>query len=274
MLKSQTQKLCSILHQEYAAQSITELRLRFLAFTTDTLSIFGFGGSMGLQDSVPEADEWVAVMGAVTRVTPFFKQHPAIVPVLIGCPPWIVDLIWPAAAPMIKLHRRMYHEARQVLADDGKTGLHPSKRATPPKDLYEAILFSTLADNEKSVDRLAQDGFLAIGAGGDPPARTLTAAIYQLLRNAEALAKLKKELVEAMPDPTEIASLRRLEALPWLTAVLKETMRILGLVTSRLPLVAPNEALVYGQWEIPANVRCLPPPHPCARVRLSLRGKL
>lgn len=38
------------------------------------------------------------------------------------------------------------------------------------------------------------------------------------------------------------------------TAVVKETLRIAALVTSRLPLVSPMEPLRYGDWEIPAGV--------------------
>lgn len=41
------------------------------------------------------------------------------------------------------------------------------------------------------------------------------------------------------------------------TAVIKESLRITALVTSRLPLVSPVEALEYGGWQIPVGVRAI-----------------
>lgn len=41
------------------------------------------------------------------------------------------------------------------------------------------------------------------------------------------------------------------------TAVIKESLRITALVTSRLPLVSPQEPLRYGDWDIPPRVSSL-----------------
>jgi cytochrome P450 len=38
----------------------------------------------------------------------------------------------------------------------------------------------------------------------------------------------------------------------------KEGLRISAVVTTRLPRIAPDEALIYGRWRIPAGVRSLP----------------
>ena len=79
-----------------------------------------------------------------------------------------------------------------------------------------------------------------------------------------------------MVDRESRVDLKILEQLPWLvgcytgidtqlltglmlqTAVIKESLRITALVTSRLPLVSPVEPLRYGNWEIPPGVTCSP----------------
>ena len=38
------------------------------------------------------------------------------------------------------------------------------------------------------------------------------------------------------------------------TGVIKESLRITALVTSRLPLISPHEHLQYHDWNIPPNV--------------------
>lgn len=43
-------------------------------------------------------------------------------------------------------------------------------------------------------------------------------------------------------------------------AVIKESLRLSALVTSRLPLISPDNALFFREWEIPAGVsECLLP---------------
>ena len=37
-------------------------------------------------------------------------------------------------------------------------------------------------------------------------------------------------------------------------AIVKETLRVLALITSRLPVTSPNQELVYKEWAIPAGV--------------------
>lgn len=62
---------------------------------------------------------------------------------------------------------------------------------------------------------------------------------------------LMSELQTVMPEIDTIPVLNDLEKLPYLTAVIKETLRITSLMVSRLPLVAPAETLSYGGYVIP-----------------------
>ena len=119
---------------------------------------------------------------------------------------------------------------------------------------------------------MAQDGFTVLLAGGETTSQVLTHATFHLLTNKnDALAKLKNELSNVMLDPNMRVELKTLEQLPWLvclpwrwwrnadtialqTAVIKESLRISALVTSRLPLISPKEPLRYQEWEIPAGV--------------------
>jgi hypothetical protein len=91
----------------------------------------------------------------------------------------------------------------------------PVKQTRAP-DVFNGILYSGLPEDEKSVDRLSQDGFLAITAGGDPIARTLAIGTYYLLTKPEDLRLLCKELDAIMPDRNKLPELAELETLPFL----------------------------------------------------------
>ena len=55
-----------------------------------------------------------------------------------------------------------------------------------------------------------------MGGGGEPTAQTLAVLTFHVLNNPDVLAKLKAELVKAMPDANQILPCSGLEQLPYL----------------------------------------------------------
>ena len=112
----------------------------------------------------------------------------------------------------------------QVMSEDSwsqwnkavKSERKASVKQTRAPDVFNGILYSGLPEEEKTVDRLSQDGFLAITAGGDPIARTMAIGSYYLLTNPKDLELLHKELDAVMPDRTRLPELSELESLPFL----------------------------------------------------------
>lgn len=120
--------------------------------------------------------------------------------------------------------------------------------------IFEELLKSDLPESEKDFECLTNEGYILAGAGSETSARTLSNLIYHVLANPEVMAKLKKELFEATPDPKNLLPSAQLETLPYLRAVIKETLRINGLVTNRIIKIAPDETLQFGDWYIPPGV--------------------
>ena len=158
-----------------------------------------------------------------------------------------------------------------------------SHRRTKRKTIIEEMRDSNLPPEQKSVDRLKEEGFILVLAGGDTSAKVLTALTYHLLSNPYILQRLKKELVEAIPDPNVSIPVAKLEQLPYLVslmvrakndaeisdygntdtrikkAVITEGIRIASITTSRLSRSAPTENLRYKDWIIPPGVRISSP---------------
>ncbi|KAL1961577.1 hypothetical protein VTN77DRAFT_1429 [Rasamsonia byssochlamydoides] len=239
LMRAEVEKLCQRLRQKQGTGEPVDVRPALLAFATDIPCQFGFGGSMRLSESPTKAVQWMDTMNAVAVVTPFFKQYPNVLPWLFKLSRSVVKMVWPTVLPMLNLHRvrltRIVHEQR---ADNrrkcGEQPVLPSRK--PPLKVtrsrttsLHAILNSNLPQEEKSLDRLAaQDAFLAITAEGDPPARTMAIGTYYLLTNKAILKQLHAELDHDMPDPWQLPDLHELESLPYLKAVIKETMRVTG----------------------------------------------
>lgn len=98
---------------------------------------------------------------------------------------------------------------------------------------------------DKTDERLIDEARVLLGGGTDTTANTLAAITYHLLANPEILKKLRSELVAAIPDPYNMPSLAQIEALPYLSAVIQEGIRMHPGASIRQDRVAPDEDLVY-----------------------------
>lgn len=126
-------------------------------------------------------------------------------------------------------------------------------------DVNHRTIFNELLDNpslpdsDKSVDRLWQEAQLLLGAGTVTTATTIAAAFVYLMLDQERLVVLLEELEFGMPDINKPITSLQLEKLPYLTAIIQETLRLVSGVSYRLTRSAPNEALQLGEWTIPPN---------------------
>jgi cytochrome P450 len=116
--------------------------------------------------------------------------------------------------------------------------------------VFHSLLNSELPNSEKSSERLAEEAVLLVGAGTHTTSWALSVATFHLLSQPNTLRKLKAELESAIPNPTTSTPLPTLEALPYLTAVIKECLRLSFGTTSRIPRVALDQPIKYGDWEI------------------------
>jgi cytochrome P450 len=104
------------------------------------------------------------------------------------------------------------------------------------------------------------EGTLIATAGSETTAWAITITSYHLVRNPDVLMKLGRELNTIMPNSTDIPTWSALEKLPYLTAVIKEGLRMAGGMLSRFPRVT-NEPIIYKGWTIPAGTPVAMTPH-------------
>lgn len=146
------------------------------------------------------------------------------------------------------------------------------------KDAKYRMIFHDLLENtvlppeDKTVDRLWQEGQLLLSARTLTTATTILPALVYLLLNPERMQVLLVELEAAIPNITQPKSQAELERLPYFvraripyhydnlvanylqSAVVTETFRLVCAVSARLARSAPTEALQLGGWTIPPNV--------------------
>jgi len=103
--------------------------------------------------------------------------------------------------------------------------------------IFHEILDSKLPAHEKTASRLASEGRIILQAGTLTTAWTLSLSLYYLLSQPNTLRTLRQELLTTIPNPDNPTPLVKLEQLPYLTACIKEGLRLSFGATSRLPRI-------------------------------------
>ncbi|KAK6340542.1 hypothetical protein TWF696_008869 [Orbilia brochopaga] len=103
-------------------------------------------------------------------------------------------------------------------------------------------------------DELAAEAMLTVSAGMDTTGHALTLAAYHIMKNQDVQARLLAELKTVMPTPTSPVEEETLDHLPFLQAVIKETLRFSHGVPGPLPRdVPPSGATLLGYYLPPGT---------------------
>ena len=122
----------------------------------------------------------------------------------------------------------------------------PAPNYSHPTIFHELLATPMLAPSEKTLPRLADEGQVLLAAGQITTAHHLKTITYHLLAQPLVMGRLLKELETLMPSPSSpIPPMKKLETLPYLTAVLLEGFRISYGIVHRLQRIAPNDDLIY-----------------------------
>jgi cytochrome P450 len=103
---------------------------------------------------------------------------------------------------------------------------------------------SDIPEAEKATLRLTDEAMVILFAGSETTASTLAVIVYHLLSDRVMLQRLKVELEAAIPDANHLPDASKLERLPFLNALIQETIRLYPGATLRQDRVAPDEEMV------------------------------
>ncbi|KAH6701240.1 sterigmatocystin biosynthesis P450 monooxygenase [Leptodontidium sp. MPI-SDFR-AT-0119] len=146
--------------------------------------------------------------------------------------------VWLGSAKRVRAHGVAAIAKNKALADRGET-----KDTLFTKMLREADEKSgSLSDAD--ISREAGD---LIAAGSGTTAVTLTYLVWAVLRNPEINRKLVAEVKSIENDPHSKVT----NALPYLGAVIKETLRLYGAAPGSLPRTVPTGGRAFGPYFIP-----------------------
>lgn len=230
MIVAKIQRLLDRLETVRSAQSIN-IYNAVRCVTVDIISEFAFGRTQGLTQT-SDANFYggfLVTFDAVATVIWDQAYRPYLRKILGAIPKAITRRLSSEVAKILDLAL----ESEQSLAAY-RAGL---KERTADDSAHPTI-FDGL--QELPSDQIVAEGVDILTAGSDTTALSVTMGLWHISHNAKVRDTLVSALVEAIPDPTSFPSLVKLEEIRYLTACVRESIRVAMAVPGRLPRVVPD----------------------------------
>lgn len=241
-------KLCSRFEKIKGTNEVVSIECAFDAFTMDVITEYSLDESFGYLDYPGWSSDFRELERAFGELAYVQKMFPPLLDILNSLPERLLAWMYPRLKLLHDFQRNCYAIAvKMVNETDGQK----YQEKDHPTIFYE-IIHSDLPPPEKTPKRLEGEAAAILGAGAVTTAWTLTVAMYHLTVQPKKLERLRAEIRSTIPDhPYPPAKLQQLEKLPYLTAVIMESLRLSNGVSTRLARIAPDRSIYFRDWEIP-----------------------
>lgn len=209
--------LCSRLEEMMRAQGVTvDLTSAFSAFTADVVTYHFYGS---YPDYLGSEDFKYELKDALTALLDFYH-----ITRFLPVPPTTIKNL---PLPILGLLNRNFPLVMSARNDNKKmiweylNSTDQEKKTTKTESRSKSVIVSALTDpsvpaEEKTLDRLLDEGETIIFAGIDTTARTLSVAMFHLLNNKRLLQRLRRELDSVSKPIDQEWTTAELEALPFM----------------------------------------------------------
>lgn len=228
-----------------------DVTMAYSCFTSDVISGYSFGESLGLLEQDGWEPNWRRGLYAflntayLCRFVPAFR-HLVVLGDVVARRGWLgPDVEMLRDTVHVRLPR-MISKACERAAAGGVNGVGGGSSGQGDKGvLFLDMLHSdVLPARDKTMPHMAAEGVALLNAGTETLSWALSVVTFHLLSRPRALARLAAELAAAVPDARR-PSWTALERLPFLGGVVMEGLRLANGTSSRSARIADDEDLVY-----------------------------
>ncbi|KAJ3805519.1 cytochrome P450 [Lentinula aff. lateritia] len=213
--------------------------------TLDVIGRAGFNYRFNALNST-EPDElskaFSIIFGISSRFT-FWNVLQGLFPLLRVVPSTSDSVKQEAQVTMERIGRDLLRQSKQHLAATGEKG--DGWRA---RDLLSLLVRSNMSKDIPEHQRMSDEDVIAqvptfLVAGHETTSTAVTWALYALTQNKEVQRKLREELIQVS---TESPTMDILNSLPYLDAVVRETLRVYSPVTGTLRVAMKDDVIPLG----------------------------
>lgn len=182
----------------------------FTALTMDVITHYSYGKSYNYLDEEDFHISWKDAVLEASANGAMLRHFPAMLAISKAMPPWLLKKLDPQAAVLLEIQHMVRKQSEEALQNR-------QKKAESEKTIFDALNDpSLLPPEERTLDRLQDEGQILLAAGSETTAKTLTVIAFHLLNNPGLLSTLRQELQAVMPMWSTAVTWTDLEKLPYL----------------------------------------------------------
>ncbi|KAG7092861.1 hypothetical protein E1B28_009174 [Marasmius oreades] len=246
MIQERVDRLLDQLMANHGTRS-ADMDLAFRSLTLDIITLYTFAISIDAVSAPSFQHPVLMDLVKHSRNKWFFRHFPLLKRLVTNLPSWFATLTRKKAT-------LAFVQEVMRLVDSALKQLHRGDVNQSNKNIF----FMLLTDERRAVRAekltrawLVGEGQNLRGAGSDTVANTCTIGCRRILGDDRVLQKLRQELEEAWPDKDESMPLERLEKLPYLTAVIKECLRVAHGVVTPMTRIVPESGSIIAGYQVP-----------------------
>ncbi|KAI8649474.1 hypothetical protein NCS56_01495900 [Fusarium sp. Ph1] len=208
LINDKVDRLCRRLEEWIGQGTAVDLDAAMAALTADIVSIYFYGKDF---DYLGGKDFKFVVRDAILGLIGFYhfsRFVPAVANFINSLPIPVVRMIQPGAAALL--------ESQQEIKAEIQQSLNEKDNVKSKSVIVGALGDPDIPAEEKTLDRLVDEGVTVIFAGTETTARSISVAMFHLLRNKSLLQKLRDELSTVDKGPDGQWAYNQLETLPYL----------------------------------------------------------
>lgn len=253
-VRSKIDLMCERLRERATSGEVVNIGGAFTAVTLDVISEYCYDESYNALDTPDLGVKWNKVMGGIFESVPVTKHFPVVGALMQALPPSVIKLLNPDLELFMTTKAMTDNQSKKVWEEvqNKKEKSSTTEAQGRPRTIFHGIMESSLPVTEKSVERLCDEAFVLVVAGGETTARVSTVILVGLLKKPDLFARLRRDIDAATKDGFPDG--QRLEGIAFMKAVVQEGVRMAAPVTNRPIQVAPNEDLECHDWILPRGV--------------------
>lgn len=212
LIVDKIERLCQRFEGVIETKEVIRLDAAYMALTMDIITHYAYGQSYNYlaEDDFKLSWKETVIGGSANGVV--LRQFPWALPIMKATPLSFLQKINRQAGELVAWQRMVRRQVDGIILANRE-----GKKAEGT--IFQALLDSDLPLEEKSADRLQDEGQILVGAGSETTAKSLSLITFYLLQDKNKLQKLREELRTVMPTRNSLASLTTLEQLPYLVRI-------------------------------------------------------
>ncbi|OAL36555.1 hypothetical protein AYO20_04171 [Fonsecaea nubica] len=254
LIHDRVKKFLSVLDTASSTGSPVDLSMGYRSLTSDVVTSYMFADKgFDLLDAQNFRSPILVALEEFFEIAPWTTYFPNLTAWLArqlqSLPDERIAKLMPALAATNWITEQCGIKVKRILQEGGSGSSFPTVFDAWAKPSEKRRFMPSLR-------QLTADAFTFHGAGTDTTAHALTTATWGLINNKTCIQKLHAELKGAIPvaDSEQLVGSSVLENLPYLRAVVKESLRMSMGVPGRMGRVVPDGGAVLCDQRIPAGV--------------------